>query len=138
VPIGPPLAPEFTRQLEFRPVTGLPFTGSPGEEAAGWIRPRGTLSAVDAALVVALADAWWVTAVARLDQPRPVATVGFTVDLPGDPAALARDSSDRLEPLYHRGRVLAAREGYVVETRELWTGSGELVSWNTQTVVIIA
>jgi hypothetical protein len=40
--------------------------------------------------------------------------------------------------LFHRGRLIAAREGFTVETRELWTASGQLLTWNTQTVVVIA
>lgn len=138
VRIGPPLAPEFTAHLDFRPVTGLPYSASPPGPVAGWVAPRAPVARVDAAVVVALADAWWVTVMARMDRVRPAATVGFALDLPGDVAALARDRDGHLEPLFHRGRVVAAREGFVVETRELWTASGMLVSWNTQTVAVIA
>ena len=88
-------------------------------------------------MVAALADAWWVSVMARMDRMRPAATVGFTLDLPGDPTALARDADGRLEALFHRGRIVAAREGFTVETRELWTAAGRLVTWNTQTVAVI-
>jgi hypothetical protein len=73
----------------------------------------------------------------RLDRPRPAATVGFTLDLPGDPTTLPRTADGGIEALFHRGRVIGARDGYTVETRELWTADGALVSWNTQTVAII-
>ena len=85
VPLGPPLAPEFTSQLEMRPITGIPYSGADTDETRGWIRPRGPVERVDASVVTALADAWWVSVMARLDRPRPAATVGFTLDFPGDP-----------------------------------------------------
>ncbi len=137
VPLGPPIAPQFLRHLELRPLQGLPFTGGKDSAVTGWVRPAGPLSWVDASVVVAMADAWWVAVMATVDRPRPVGTLGFTVDLPCDPQTLPREPDGRLRPLFHRGRALAARDGYVVETRELWTQDGRLVSWNTQTVAII-
>ena len=137
VAIGPPLAPEFAVQLEWRPLRGLPYSGSASDETLGWVRPRGAVSGVDASVVAALADAWWVAAIVQMDRPRPVATLGFTLDLTSDPARLTRADDGTLDFLLHRGRVLAAREGFTVETRELWTPDGDLVSWNTQTVTVI-
>ena len=136
--VGPPLGPDFLLQLEIRPVSGVPFAGRPGGETTGWVRPMGTLARVDAPVVAALADAWWVAAMVGVDRPGPMATVGYTLDLPGDPADLRLDADGRLEPLFHRGRMVGARDGFTVETRELWTADGELVSWNTQTVAVIA
>ncbi len=137
IPMGPPVAPHFLRQLELRPVAGLPFSGVEESVVSGWVRPLGPVSELDAAVVVALADAWWVAVVARVDRPRPVGTLAFTVDLPTDPATLPVEGDGRLAPLFHRGRTLAAREGFTVETRELWTADGRLASWNTQTVTVI-
>jgi hypothetical protein len=137
VAIGPPLAPDFARHLEYRPVLGLPFQGAASDEASGWIRPLGPLARVDSAVLTAIADAWWVSVLVRMDRPRPAATVGFTIDLVADPATLARDADGRLEALFHRGRTVAARDGFTVEIRELWTQAGGLVTWNTQTVAVI-
>ena len=138
LPAGLPLAPDFLQQLEVRAVTGLPYSGAGHTEVSGWVRPLGPLGRVDAAVVAALADAWWVAVLAGIDRPRPLATLGYTLDLPGDPVSLQRDADGRLEPLFHRGRVIGARQGFTVETRELWTRDGQLVSWNTQTVAVIA
>ncbi|MGB7981264.1 MAG: acyl-CoA thioesterase domain-containing protein [Candidatus Nanopelagicales bacterium] len=137
IPVGPPMAPDFTAHLEFRPVAGLPYSGAAEDLTEGWIRPRGPQGPADAALVAALADAWWVSVIVRMSGPRPAATVGFTLDLPGDPTALARSADGGLEPLFHRGRSVAARDGFTVEVRELWTRDGRMVSWNTQTVAVI-
>ena len=73
----------------------------------------------------------------RLKRPRPVGTLTYSLDLPGDPLWLGVGPDGRLEPLLHRSTLDAAREGYTVETRELWTADGRLLSWNTQTVVVI-
>jgi hypothetical protein len=137
VRVGPPLAPDFTVHLEFRVVQGVPFEAATSDTVSGWIRPLGPLSAVDSSVVAALADGWWVAAMAQLDRPRPVATLGFALELPLDPALLPRTDDGGLQPLFHRGRTVAAREGYLVEVRELWTVEGRLASWNTQTVAII-
>ena len=136
-PVGPPLAPDFTVHLEMRPISGLPYQGADTDETMGWVRPRGPLARVDAAVVTALADAWWVAVMARMDRPRPAATLGFTLDFPGDPGDLPRDGMGGIEPLFHRGRTVAAREGFTIESRELWTRTGQLVTWNTQTVAVI-
>lgn len=137
VSMGPPSAPDFTAHLEFRPVLGAPYRAAPVAATAGWLRPCGPVSRIDASLVAALADAWWVAVLARIDRPRPVATVGYTLDLIADPEDITPAADGGIEPLFHRGRTLAAREGYTVEVRELWTRSGRLLSWNTQTVVTI-
>ncbi len=137
VVLGPPLAPEFTEHLEMRPISGIPYSGADTDETCGWVRPRGPVERVDASVVTALADAWWVSVMARLDRPRPAATVGFTLDFPSDPSCLERDAEGRLEPLFHRGHSVAAREGFTIEVRQLWTRGGQLVSWNTQTVAVI-
>lgn len=135
VPLGPPLAPVFVEHLELRPIAGLPYTGA--VEVTGWVRPRDPLSGLDASVAIAMADAWWVAAMAQLDRPRPVGTLGFTVDLPTDPATLPRSEDGRLLPLLHRGRTIAVREGFTLEARELWTVDGRLATYNTQTVAII-
>lgn len=137
VRIGPPLAPDFTAHLEMRPITGIPYSGADSDETRGWIRPRGPVERVDAAVVTALADAWWVSVMARLDRPRPAATVGFSLDLPSDPSCVLRDAEGRMAALFHRGHSVTAREGFTIEVRELWTQTGQLLSWNTQTVVVI-
>jgi hypothetical protein len=135
--IGPPVAPRFSRHLEYRPIAGIPYSGATEGTALGWVRPRDPVAVVDDALVAALADAWWLSLLVRIDGVRPVGTLAFTFDLVGEPAALPRDDDGRMLPLLHRGRVLAAHDGYAVETRELWTADGDLLGLNTQTAAVI-
>lgn len=128
----PGTAPVFTQHLQMRPVAGLP--GSGAAEVLTWVQltdPPGS-APYDDITVVALVDALWPAMLPLVPAMRPLATVTFEASVVSDPAAL-----DPEEPLLHRGRVIAARDGYVVESRELWSPAGELVVTNVQTVAVI-
>ncbi len=130
VDIAAPVAPVFTQHYEYRPTGVIPYSGAPEGTSEGWIRPRHT-SGWTVSSVACTADAWWPAMAARLDGPRPIATIAFTFDLLADPAGLPA------APLLHRGREYACADGYSVELRELWSADGRLVSLNHQTVAII-
>jgi len=127
-----PFAPEFTQHFEYRPVTGLPFTGELAQPVTGWLRPRASARVQDEARLTALVDAWWLAVMAALETPRPAATLGFSVDFCLPPERIDPDT-----PLLHRGRTLHLHEGFSTETRELWTPAGELVTFNRQLVCVI-
>jgi len=127
-----PIAPIFTRHFEYRTVGPYPFSGAPGASASGYIRPRALASRRDAAYLAALADAWWLAGTVGLATPRPVATLAFSLDLPGDTEGL-----DPGAPLFHRASAPAASDGYISEYRELWGADGRLIALNHQVVVII-
>jgi hypothetical protein len=97
----------------------------------GWVRPREPGAARDAAFVAAMIDAWWPAVLARAKTFRPLATIGFTLELVDDP----RDLGDA--PLLYRGTVPIAGDGYFLETRELWTEDGRLLALNHQTFAVI-
>ncbi len=42
-----------------------------------------------------------------------------------------------MAPIFHCGRGRGARDGYVVELRELWGEDGRLLAFNHQTFAII-
>ena len=130
VPLAPPLAPEFTERLEFRPLTGLPYQGRV-EDVVSWVRLPEP-EPVDAALALGLVDAMWPATLVTLSEPRPMATLTFAASLLVDPATI-----DPAQPLLHRGRLVSRREGYATETRELWTPDGRLAVFNTQVMVVI-
>ena len=129
--LGPPLAPTFTRFMEYRVTGALPLSGTEAV-AAGWLRFRRPPEVLSAPEIVALADAWWPATFAIERTPRPVATVAFTLQHLVPQASLPPD-----RPLYHRARTVAAHEGFLVEFRELWTERGELAALNQQTIVCI-
>ena len=130
VPLAPPLAPDFTERLEFRPLTGLPYQGRV-EDVVCWVRLPEP-EPFDAALALGLVDALWPATLVTLSEPRPMATLTFAASLLVDPATI-----DPAQPLLHRGRLVSRREGYATETRELWTPDGRLAVFNTQVMVVI-
>ena len=123
--------PAFSKFFEYRVTGPLPFTGhSPVTE--GWVRLRPPGPRLDAAYLTALADATWPATFTILREPRAVGTVSFTLQLFPPFEDVSPDA-----PLYHRGRVLVAADGYSVEERQLWTEDGRLVALNQQTIATI-
>ena len=129
-PLGPPVAPVFTQHLEFRPLSGFPYQGRESDVEC-WVRfPQS--DPCDAALALGMVDALWPAVLTAFAEVRPVATLTFAASMLVDPATLDPD-----EPLLHRGRLVAVRDGYATETRELWTADGRLAVLNTQVMAII-
>lgn len=133
-PVGPPIAPVFTQHFEFRVTGALPLSGAAVAAAEGYIRAKDVDAGavVDAAVVAATVDAWWPTAWARFDEPRPTATVSYALQVCGD-----LDDVDASAPLLHRAFSDVAHGGYSVEHRALWTPSGRLLAQNQQVFAII-
>jgi acyl-CoA thioesterase len=132
LPMPGSFGPTFTQHFELRSTGPLPFGGATEAMAAGWVRPRDPGPARDAAYVVALADAWWPAIFSRLSAPRPMATVAFTIEL-----LEGTEGLDPIAPLLHSARAIAARDGYVVELRELRGEDGRLLACNQQTFALI-
>jgi acyl-CoA thioesterase len=128
---GPTLGAEFARHFEFRTVAGEMQSGGPAR-ILGWIRPRDPGPARDAAYIAAMADAYWPAAFVRLTERRPMATIGYTLEI-----IEGADGLDPMAPMAYRAHVPACRNGYFVETRELWGADGRLVAINHQTFAII-
>lgn len=132
VDLGPPLAPAFTQYFEYRPTGPLPFSGLAEARTGGWLRPKAPGPLRDGPYLVAMADAWWPAIFTTMDEPRPTATVQFTIDLPGTWGPIDPDT-----PLFLAEQVVAARDGYLVEFRELVGADGRILALNEQTVVVI-
>jgi hypothetical protein len=126
-PVGPPIAPTFTQHLDFRPLGPPPFSGASVPQVDGWIAaPRA--SSWGPPELLALVDAYWPSLMVLESAPRPLVTLTFTAQLLAVPER---------GPLYHRGRALAAQDGYLAELRELFTADGRLVVVNTQVIAIV-
>jgi len=131
LPIGPPISPTFSQHYEYRSAGPLPYAGHQVPETGGWIRERAPPSRMDAPALIGRLDAWWPTLFTIESGPRPVSTVQFTAELLADPASL-----DPALPLRYRAEMISLRDGFFLESRELWRGD-ELVALNQQTFVII-
>ena len=129
VDVGPPIGPVFCQHVEFRIVSGVPFTGAPAQ-ALGYVRLRAQQE-WDAATLLGLVDAWWPASLARLSGPHPAATISFEGHLQVEPGDVPQ------EPLLYSSSVLAAREGYTTERRSLWHPDGRLIVENLQSIAII-
>ena len=129
--VGPPVAPEFLQHFAVRLVSGLPYSGTDADVLA-WIMPAQPPATYDDALLVGLVDAMWPATLVQVAAPRPMATLSFSATLLVDPATV-----NPAEPLLHRGRMLSHAQGYVTESRELWTPDGRLAVHNTQVVAVI-
>lgn len=132
LPMVPGLSPPFTAHLDFRLSSPMPFTRQAEATFLGYVAPKTPALRRDAALLVALADAYLPAAHWVFAGPRPTATSAFTIELVEPFADL-----DPGEPLLVRGHSPAAQDGYSYETRELWGEDGRLVARNHQTFVII-
>lgn len=128
VPSGPPF-PVFTRHLDMRPVSGVPFAGGPAA-SVGWLRLL-TQPTPSAAVLLALVDAWWPASLPMLAEMPRISTVNFTANLLVDPATVPAG-----EHLLHQSFVTAAADGFASEHRRLWTADRRLAVDNLQTMVV--
>lgn len=131
VAVGPPLGPEFMQRMEFRPLEGIPVSGS-AARTRGWARLADPVEHTAASLI-AMVDAWWPAFLPALGTPRPIATINFSANLCVDPVTVPAD-----EPLLHTGWATAMHDGFASEARQLWTADGRLAVDNLQSVVLIA
>lgn len=129
--VRPPIAPVFTQHFELRALAPYPFSGAGavvGETAAAaWIKPKVSPKAMGPIELAAMVDVCWPTAFAIERGPRPMATVAFHCSF-----QIPADGLDPNEPLLHRGTLVQGGQGFLTETRELWTTRGELVCHNPQ------
>lgn len=128
-PVPPsPAMPEFAQHFDYRIAEGVPGAGA-GVQTLGWVQARTPGARRDAAYLAAMIDVWYPGALVHMTQPRPMATITFTLDV------IHTDPGD--EPLLYRGVSPVCSDGYVSETRELWRADGTLLARNHQTFVII-
>jgi acyl-CoA thioesterase len=116
-------------------VVGAPWDGpSRQAETGGWIRLHEPRS-YDAALVVALTDAWYPAIFTRVQEPMGVPTIDLTVHI------RSVDALARMRPedwMAVRFRTTVASEGFLEEDGELWTPDGTLVAHSRQLGLILA
>ena len=120
--------PAFTKFFEYRNIGPLPYTGSKVAQVDTWVRMLVPGKTFDTAHVVGLADATWPAMLPTLTEFQGMSTISFTLQTFGPWNGLRTDA-----PIYHRARVLWARDGHAAEMREIWTPDGRLLAINHQT-----
>lgn len=120
------ITPVFTQQFDYRWTgAGLPFSGSSDTRVGGWVRPA-VPARVDAALILAMVDAWPAPVLALVRGHAPASTVTWKVDLVSTP----RPSTWwRFE-----AALIAAEGGHASITGQLWDDAGRLVAVSSQLV----
>jgi len=126
------MGPVFADKYEFRPIGPLPFSGAEAPRCSGWIREKVAPQTLDEAAIVGLLDTWWPAALAMTPKFRAIATIGYTMQLVMDPRTL-----DPSEPLFFRGQAISSSDNFVVEMRELWSGT-TIVALNQQTLAFLS
>ena len=130
-----PLMPPFARQyLEYRPAWGPPALSSgPVAEGGGWIRLREP-SPLDAAMAVALLDAWPPAVYSRVSTPHVMGTTALALHVVGDlpPAGLAVDTPWGVTVHSHH-----VHSGFCDEVNRLWTPDGRLLAVVRQVVTLV-
>lgn len=132
IPEDNPAAPAFLRHVELRVGPPYPFAAGTEARCAARFRLKAPGAGRDAAHLAALADVVWPSAFARLDGPRPMSTIAYTLQLHADPASV-----DPAARFLHVARAPVAGGGFCVEQRELWSEAGELLAHNHQTFAVI-
>ncbi len=131
VPLLPPFA---KRHVEYRFAWGPPpLSGGERAESGGWIRLREP-SPLDAAMAVALLDAWPPAVYTRVKTPHVMGTTALALHIVGElpPAGLPADTPWGLT--VHSEHTQA---GFSDEVNRLWTPSGELLAVARQIVTLV-
>ena len=116
-------------------VVGAPWDGPSSQaETGGWIRLREPRP-YDAALVVALTDAWYPAIFTRVQEPMGVPTIDLTVHIRSVEALQRMRPEDWMAVHF---RTTVASEGFLEEDGEIWTPDGTLVAHSRQLGLILA
>ena len=120
--------PRFTQFFEYRNVGAWPYSGHDVAQVETWVRMREPGKTFDTAHLMGLADATWPALFPKLTTFQPMSTISFLLQAFGPWDDLRPEA-----PIYHRARVLWARDGHAAEMREIWSDDGRLLAINHQT-----
>lgn len=121
--------PRFTREIEYRTETDLPFSGSSIPRVAGYCRHK-TGAGSPEEEVIGLLDAWPPSVLPLLGAPSPASTVSWSAHIYDVPTV------DPDEYWYYSAEAGDFRDGYASAQAKLYAPSGELVAWSEQLVAV--
>jgi acyl-coenzyme A thioesterase PaaI-like protein len=121
-------------QYEFRPVSGLLFSGADSMDARLWLRDAEQRT-LDAISLTAVCDTPFPSPWIRMADQVPVSTVAFTVYFRASAEDYARAGSG-FNLLDSRAALMS--DGYVDQFTEVWSGSGALLAQTQQLLWIAA
>lgn len=132
------LTPEFVQHFEFEYCKGqFPFTNSPLNELAGWIRFKEPGQEFTESHLVALIDAWPPTVLQKLKQPAPCATVSWNLEIV-QPLSLLHQPLAVNSWFYYEAKIKQAHHGYAHTEAKIHAPDGTLLVLSRQLIAVYA
>lgn len=132
------LTPEFVQHFEFEYCKGqFPFSNSPLNELAGWIRFKESGEHFTESHLIALIDAWPPTVLQKLKKLAPCATVSWNLEMV-QPLSLLKTSLKANNWLYYEAEIKQAHHGYAHTEAKVYTADGTLIALSRQLIAVYA
>lgn len=132
------LTPEFVQHFEFEYCKGqFPFSNSPVNELAGWVRFKEAGAEFTETHLIALIDSWPPTVLQKLKSFAPCATVSWNVEIV-QPLSLLKQPLLADDWLYYDAEIKQAHHGYVHTEAKIYTPNGTLLALSRQLVAVYA
>lgn len=132
------LTPEFVQHFEFEYCKGqFPFSNSPFNELAGWVRFKDDDTPLTEARLIALIDAWPPTILQKLKSLAPCATVSWNLELLQPISSLDQSTSNN-KWLYYDAVIKQAHHGYAHTEAKIYAQDGTLLALSRQLIAVYA
>jgi acyl-CoA thioesterase len=132
------LTPEFVQHFEFEYCKGqLPFSNSPANELAGWMRFKEAGPEFTEAHLIALIDSWPPTVIQKLKSFAPCATVSWNIEMV-QPLSLLKQPLHAGGWLYYDAEIKQAHHGYAHTEAKIYTPDGTLLALSRQLIAVYA
>ena len=132
------LTPEFVQHFEFEYCKGqFPFSNSPLNELAGWMRFKEPAENFTESHLIALIDAWPPTVLQKLKKPAPCATVSWNLEIV-QPLSLLEQPLRANDWFYYAAEIKQAHHGYAHTEAKVYSSDGTLIALSRQLIAVYA
>lgn len=132
------ITPEFVQHFEFEYCKGqFPFTNSPLNELAGWIRFKEPGQSFTESHLIAMIDAWPPTILQKLKKLAPCATISWNLEIV-QPLSLLELPLKADDWLYYEAEIKQAHHGYVHTEAKVYAPDGTLLALSRQLISVYA
>lgn len=132
------ITPEFVQHFEFEYCKGqFPFSNSPHNELAGWIRFKEPGKNFTESHLIALIDAWPPTVLQKLKTIVPCATISWNLEIV-QPLSLLEQPLKADDWLYYEAEIKQAHHGFVHTEAKVYAPDGTLLALSRQLIMVYA
>jgi acyl-CoA thioesterase len=132
------LTPEFVKHFEFEYCKGqFPFSNSPKNELAGWMRFKESGDTFSDSHLIALIDAWPPTVLQKLKSLAPCASVSWNIEIV-QPLSQLKTRLDSDTWLYYEAVIKQAHHGYAHTEASIYSPDGTLLALSRQLIAVYA